>query len=59
MRYWDDLSLTQLLMGRIGHPKKHRLACRVACVGFNSKSEDCAKVSAYRPDYLLQEQLGV
>ena len=32
---------------------------RVACVGFNSKSEDCAKVSAYRPDYLFQEQLGV
>ena len=26
MRYWDDLSLTQLLVGRIGHPKKHRLA---------------------------------
>ena len=26
MRYWDDLSLTQLLVGRIGHPKKDRLA---------------------------------
>ena len=26
MRYWDDLSLTQLLVGHIGHPKKDRLA---------------------------------
>ena len=27
MKYWDDLSLTQLLVGRrIGHPKKDRLA---------------------------------
>ena len=26
MRYWDDLSLTQLLVGRIGHPKKDGLA---------------------------------
>ena len=26
MTYWDDLSLTQLLVGRIGHPKKDRLA---------------------------------
>jgi len=26
MSYWDDVSLTQLLVGRIGHPKKDRLA---------------------------------
>ena len=26
MRYWDDLSLTQLLVGRIGHPKNNILA---------------------------------
>ena len=42
MRYWDDLSVTQLLVRRMGHLGKGRLAeCSVlAC---NSKSEDCAK----------------
>ena len=31
MRYFDDLSLTQLLVGRIGHPKKDRLAQYSLC----------------------------
>ena len=26
MSYWDYLSLTQLLVGRTGHPRKDRLA---------------------------------
>ena len=26
MRYWDDLSLTQLLVGHMGHHRKDRLA---------------------------------
>ena len=35
---------------------QERQTSRVACVGFNSKT--VPNVSAYRPDYLFQEQLG-
>ena len=35
IRYWDDLSVTQLLVRRMGHLEK--------VLAFNSKSEDCAK----------------
>ena len=58
MRYWDDLSLTQLLVGRIGHPKKDRLAEKpVLALILSLKT--VPNVSAYRPDHLFQEQLGV
>ena len=42
MRYWDDPPLTQLLVGRIGHPKKGRPAEQPVSA-FNHKSEDCAE----------------
>ena len=42
VRYWDDLSVTQLLVRRLGHLEKGRLADKsvLAC---SSNSEDCAK----------------
>ena len=42
MRYWDDLSVTQLLVRRMGHLEKGGLAEQsdLAC---NPKSEDCVK----------------
>ena len=58
VRYWDDLSVTQLLMRCIGHLKKNRLyemhrasqekqTSRVVCVSLCwhtiSKSVDCYK----------------
>ena len=58
MRYWDDLSLTQLLVGCIGHPKKDRLAESPALALILSP-KTVPNVSAYRPNYLFQEQLGV
>ena len=42
MRYWDDLSVTQLLVRRMGHREKGRLA-KLFVLPFNFKSEDCAK----------------
>ena len=42
MRYWDDLSVTQLLVRSMRHLKKHRLA-ELSVLAFNSKSKDCAK----------------
>ena len=58
MRYWDDLSLTQLLVGRIGHTKKDRLAnCSV--LAFILSLKTVPNVFAYRADSLFQEQLGV
>ena len=58
MRYWDDLSLTQLLVGRIGHPKKDRLA-ESPVLALILSPKTVPNVSAYRPDYLFQEQLDV
>ena len=58
MRYWDDLSLTQLLMGRIGHPKKDRLA-EYPVLAFILSLKTVPNVSAYRSDSLFQEQLSV
>ena len=58
MRYWDDLSLTQLLVGRIGHPKKDRLA-EQPVLALILCPKTVPNVSAYRPDYLFREQLGV
>ena len=53
MRYWDDLSLTQLLVGRIGHPKKDRLAEKPV-LAFNSKSKIVLNVSVYKTDSLFR-----
>ena len=58
MRYWDDLSLTQLLVGRIGHPKKDILA-EWPVLALILSPKTVPNVSAYRPDYLFQEKLGV
>ena len=56
MRHWDDLSVTQLLVRRMGHLKKGR----VVCVGLLILSpKTVPNVSVYRPDSLFQEQLGV
>ena len=58
MRYWDDLFLTQLFVGCIGHPKKDRLAgWPVLALILSTKT--VPNMSAYRADYLFQEQLGV
>ena len=57
MRYWDDLSLPQLLVGRIGHPKKGRLA-EWPVLALILSPKTVPNVSAYRPDYLFHEQLG-
>ena len=42
MRYWDDYSVTQLLVRRMGHLEKDRLA-ELVCWLTISKSEVCAK----------------
>ena len=57
IRYWDDLSLTQLLVGRIGHPKKDRLA-EQPVFAFIVSLKTVPNVSVYRPVVLFQEQLG-
>ena len=54
MRYWDDLSLTQLLVGRIGHPKKDR-----SVLAFIPSLKTVPNVSVHRPDSLFLEQLSV
>ena len=51
MRYWDDLSLTQLLVGRIGHPKKDRLADQPKLALILSL-KTMPKVSAYKCVFL-------
>ena len=58
MRYWDDLSLTQLLVRSIGHSKKDRLA-EWPVLALILSPKTVPNVFAYRPDYLFQEQLGV
>ena len=58
IRYWDDLSLIQLLEGRIGHPKKDSLA-EQPVLAFIPSLKTVPNVSAYRPDSLFQEQLSV
>ena len=55
MRYWDDPSLTQLFVGRIGHPKKDRLAEWPVLA---LKSGDCAKrgrTPCFRSNWVLME----
>ena len=61
MRYRDDLSVIQLLVRRMGHLEKGRLAeYYLVCVGLLILSPKTApNVSVYRPDSLFQEQLGV
>ena len=58
MRYWDDLSLTKLLVRRIRHPKKDRVA-EWPVLALILSPKTLPNVSEYRPDYLFQEQLGV
>ena len=65
MRCWDNLSLTQLLVGRIGHPIKDRLA-EWPMLAFILSLKIVSNLSAYRPDkfdischFMFQEQLGV
>ena len=42
MRYLDDLSVTQMLVRRMGQSQE-RQTSRVVCVGLLFRSEDCAK----------------
>ena len=53
-----DLFLTQLLVGRIGHPKKDRLA-EEPVLDLILSPKTVPNMSTYRPDYPFQEQLGV
>ena len=55
MRYSDDLSLTQLLVGRIRHPKKDRLA-EQPVLAF--KSEDCAKQVRVQAGLFISRAIG-
>ena len=59
MRYWDDLSVTQLLVRRrMMHLE--RQTSRVVCIGLLILSpKTVLNLSVYRPDSLFQEQLGV
>ena len=57
IRYWDNLSLNQLLVERIGHPKKDRLA-EQPVLAFIVSLKTVPNVSMYRPVSLFQEQLG-
>ena len=55
VRYWDDLSVTQLLVRRMGHLKKDR----VVCVGFLILSpKTVPNVSVYRPDSPVSGAIG-
>ena len=55
VRYWDDVSVTLLLVRRMGHLEKGR----VVCVGLLILSpKTVTNISVYRPDSLFQEQLG-
>ena len=59
MKYWDDFSVTQFLVRRMGHLKKKQTS-RVVRVGLLILSPNTVpEVSVYRPDSLFQEQLGV
>ena len=42
MRFWDDFSVAQLLVRRMGHLRKGRPA-EQSVLACNSKHEDCAK----------------
>ena len=58
MRYWDDRSVTQLLVRRMEHLKENRPAeVYVALLYLSPKT--VPSVSVYRPDSLFQEKLGV
>ena len=62
MRYWDDLSVTQLLVRCMRHLKasQERQTSRVVCFGLLILSPEIVpNMSVYRPDSLFQDQLGV
>ena len=56
MRYWDDLSVTQMLLRRMGHLEKGRLA-EQSVLASNSSLKTAPNMSVYRMDSLFQEQL--
>ena len=58
MRYWDDLSVTQMLVRRMGHPEKGRLA-EQSVLDCNLSPKAAPNMSVYRPNALFREQLGV
>ena len=54
MRYWDDLSVTQMLVRRMGHLEKGRLV-EYSVLACNSSPKTAPNMSVYRPDSLFQE----
>ena len=59
MRYWDDLSLTQIAC-ETHRASQERQTSSVVCVGLLIRSpKTVLNVSMYRPHSLLQEQLSV